>query len=101
MLIAQIPGGVSNGVYANNIFINTPYSYDLQKIHTKIDWNTTQQLRISVHFSDYPYSQTQPPAFGDVFGPGTDYNTNHFGHIYPISAMATYHASPRFVLAPI
>src|ERR1700756_2067702 len=61
MLIAQIPSGVPNGVYANNIFINTPYSYDLQRIDTKLDWNTTQKLRISGRFSDYPYSQTQPP----------------------------------------
>ena len=66
MLIAQIPSGVPNGVYANNIFINTPYSYDLQKIDTEIDWNTTQKLRISGRFSDYPYSQTQPPAFGFI-----------------------------------
>src|SRR6266404_7669051 len=98
MLIAQIPSGIPNGVYANNIFINTPYSYDLQKIDTKIDWNTPQKLRISGRFSDYPYSQIQPPAFGNVLGPGRGYNTNQFGNIYAISAMATYVASPRFVV---
>ena len=43
-LIAQLPSGVSNGVFANNIFINTPFSYDLHKIDTKIDWNTTSKL---------------------------------------------------------
>jgi hypothetical protein len=101
MLIAQIPGGVPNGVYANNIYINTPYSYNLQKIDTKIDWNTTQKLRISGRFSDYPYSQNQAPAFGDVLGPGRGYNTNQFGNIYAISAMATYVASPRFVVDAI
>jgi len=101
MLIAQIPGGVSNGVYANNIYINTPYSYDLQKIDTKIDWNTTQKLRISGRFSDYPYSQNQAPAFGEVLGPGRGYNTNQFGNIYAISAMAIYVASPRFVVDAI
>ena len=101
MLIAQIPSGVPNGVYANNIFINTPYSYDLQRIDTKLDWNTTQKLRISGRFSDYPYSQTQPPAFGNVLGPGSGYNTNQSGNIYAISALATYVASPRFVLDAI
>jgi hypothetical protein len=43
-LIAQIPSGVPNGVFTNNIYINTPFSYDLQKIDTKIDWNTTLHI---------------------------------------------------------
>src|SRR4029077_4750020 len=81
-LIALIPAGVPEGVYANNIYINTPFSYNLQKIDTKVDWNTTQKLRIFGRFSDYPYSQSQPPAFGDVLGPGTGYNTSQFGNIY-------------------
>lgn len=95
-LIAQIPTGVANGVYSNNIFINTPFSYNLHKIDTKIDWNTTKKLRITGRFSDYPYSQTQPPAFGEILGGGY-YNTDQLGNIYAISAMATFVASPRFV----
>jgi Carboxypeptidase regulatory-like domain/TonB-dependent Receptor Plug Domain len=100
-LITQIPSGVPDGVYVNNIFINTPFSYDLQKIDTKVDWNATRKLRITGRFSDYPYSQTQVPAFGDVLGPGSGYNTNQFGNIYAISAMATYVASPHFVVDAI
>jgi Carboxypeptidase regulatory-like domain/TonB-dependent Receptor Plug Domain len=97
-LIAQIPAGVPNGVFANNIFINTPYRYDLQKIDTKVDWNATEKLRVSGRFSDYPYSQSQPPAFGNVLGPGSGYNTNQNGNIYAISATATYLATPHFVV---
>ena len=41
-LTAQIPSGVPNGLFSNNIYINTPFSYDLQKIDSKIDWNATQ-----------------------------------------------------------
>jgi hypothetical protein len=100
-LSAQIPSGVPNGVYTNNIFINTPFSYDLQKIDTKIDWNATEKLRIAGRFSDYPYSQRQAPAFGDVLGPGSGYNTDQFGNIYAISAMATYVASQHFVVDAI
>jgi hypothetical protein len=88
-LIAQIPSGVPNGVYTNNIYINTPFSYNLQKIDTKIDWNTTKKLRITGRFSDYPYSQQQASAFGEVLGPGAGYNTDQSGNIYAISAMAT------------
>jgi Carboxypeptidase regulatory-like domain/TonB-dependent Receptor Plug Domain/TonB dependent receptor len=97
-LIAQLPSGVPNGVYANNLYINSPYSYDLQKIDTKIDWNTTPQWRLSARFSDYPYSQTQPPALGNVLGPGLGYNTDQFGNIYSVSALATYVANPHFVV---
>ena len=101
MLIAQIPAGVPNGVFANNIYINTPYSYNLQKIDTKLDWSIARKWRIFGRFSDYPYSQNQNPAFGEVLGPGTGYNTDQFGNIYAISAMATYVASPRFVVDAI
>jgi len=97
-LIAQIPGGVTNGVYTNNVYINTPLSYDLQKIDTKIDWNITEDLRIAGRFSDYPYSQLQAPALGEVLGPGGSYNTDQSGNIYAISAMATYVASPHLVV---
>ena len=50
-------------------------SYNLQKIDTKVDWETTTKLRLTGRFSDYPYSQTQAPAFGNVLG-GGGYNTN-------------------------
>jgi hypothetical protein len=97
-LIAQLPSGVPNGVFANNLYINTPLSYNLQKIDTKIDWNATEKLRISGRFSDYPYKQYQAPAFGNVLGPGGGYNTDQFGNIYALSAMATYVASRNFVV---
>ena len=84
-------------MFANNIFINTPFSYDLHKIDTKMDWNTTSKLKTTVRISDYRYSQNQPPAFGEVLGGGY-YNTNQFGNIYAISAMASYVASPHFVV---
>lgn len=97
MLIAQIPSGVPNNVFVNNIYIDTPLSYDLHKIDTKFDWNTTRQLRMTARFSDYKYSEQQAPAFGEVLGGGY-YNTNQYGNIYSISAMASYVASPHFVL---
>ena len=96
-LIAELPAGVPNGVFANNIYINTPLSDNLQKVDTKIDWNTTKNLRISGRFSDYPYSQTRAPAFGDVLGGGY-YNTDQFGNIYAISVAASYVSSPHFVV---
>lgn len=98
MLLPNIPAGVPNGVYTNNIYINTPYSYNLQKIDSKSDWNATSKLRIAGRYSDYPYKQLQPPAFGPVLGPGSGYNTNQFGNIYAFSAMATYVASSNLVI---
>ena len=96
-LVANVPGGVPNGVFSNNIYINTPYSYNLQKIDTKFDWNATQKLRVSGRYSDYPYNQTQAPAFGPILG-GGGYNTDQNGNIYAFSGSATYVASPRLVI---
>jgi hypothetical protein len=96
-LLPNIPAGVTEGVYSNNIYINTPYSYDLQKIDTKFDWNTTSKLRITGRYSDYPYTNLQPPAFGPILG-GGGYNTNQNGNIYAISASGTYVASPKLVI---
>jgi hypothetical protein len=97
-LIANVPSGVQNGVYANNIYINTPYLYDLQKIDTKVDWDTTSKLRLTGRYSAYPYKQNQTPAFGTILGAGTGYNTDQYGNIYQLEGMATYVASPKLVI---
>jgi hypothetical protein len=96
-LLPNIPAGVNNGVYSNNIYINTPYSYNLQKIDTKFDWNSTPKLRITGRFSDYPYKQLQAPAFGSVLG-GGGYNTNQNGNIYAFSGSGTYVATSKLVM---
>src|SRR5258708_24935097 len=36
-LLGNLPSGVPDGKFTNNIYINTPYLYDLQKIHSKVD----------------------------------------------------------------
>jgi hypothetical protein len=96
-LLPNIPAGVSNTEYSNNIYINTPYSYNLQKIDTKFDWNTTPKLRITGRFSDYPYKQLQAPAFGPILG-GGGYNTNQNGNIYAFSGSGTYAATSKLVI---
>lgn len=97
-LLTNVPSGVTNGVYTNNIYINTPYSYNLQKIDTKVDWDATSKLRITGRYSTYPYKQSQAPAFGDVLGPGTGYNVNQHGNTYSIAGMATYVATQNLVI---
>jgi TonB-dependent Receptor Plug Domain len=96
-LISNLPSGVSNGKYSNNIYINTPYLYDLQKIDTKVDWDTTSKLRITGRYSAYPYKQTQPPAFGVILG-SSGAGTDQHGNIYQLEGMATYVASPKLVI---
>jgi hypothetical protein len=96
-LLAQVPTGVPNGEYSNNVYINTPYSYNLQKIDSKVDWEATSKLRITGRYSDYPYSQLQAPAFGPTLG-GGGYNTNQNGNIYAFSGSGTYVASPKLVI---
>lgn len=98
ILIAQIPAGVPNGVFANNIYINTPLSDNLQKVDTKIDWIPNQKVRTTGRFSAYPYNANQSPAFGDVLGSGGGYNTTQFGNVYGVSVMATYVARSHLVV---
>lgn len=97
-LLGFLPTGVPNGVFNNNIYINTPYTYTLQKIDSKIDWNTTDKLRISGRFSTYPYDNKVTPALGNILGPGNGSNTDQHGSIYSTSIMATYIATPNLVI---
>lgn len=97
-LMSNIPSGVPNGEYNNNLYVNTPYLYNLQKVDSKVDWDATSKLRFSGRYSTYPYKQSQVPAFGNVLGPGGGYNTNQHGNIYAISAMANYVVSPNLVI---
>ncbi len=97
-LLANLPSGVPDGVFSNNLYINTPYMYDLQKIDTKLNWNTTSKLSMAGRFSAYPYNNQVVPALGPVLGPGNGSNTNQHGSIYSSSVMATYVATPNLVI---
>lgn len=98
-LLSSIPtlpsGGVPEGVFSNNVYINTPSSYNLQKIDTKVNWNTTKNLQLIGRVSDYPYAQYTAPPFGQYIQDG---GTNAYGNIYAISASATYVARPNLVI---
>ena len=97
-LLANVPHGVPDGKFTNNLYINTPYLYDLQKIDSKVDGDATSKLRISGRFSAYPYNNKKTPALGNVLGPGDGSNTDQHGSIYSTSFMATYVASPNLVI---
>lgn len=93
-LLPYVPSGVTEGVYANNIYINTPNMYNLQKIDSKIDWNASPKTRIVGRISDYPYKQFSQPPFGQVLESG---GTDAFGNIYAFSGSITYIASQNLV----
>ena len=95
-LAALIPSGVKEGVYANNIYINTPVINTLQKIDSKGDWDASTKLRLSGRYTYHPYNVQQAPAFGNVLG--ASYNTNQHGDIYQVEGQATYVASPKLVI---
>ena len=97
-LLGNLPSGVPNGVYSHNLYVNTPYLYDLQKIDTKGDWDASSKLRLTGRYSTYPYNNTKVPALGSVLGPGDGSNTDQHGNIYSTSAMATYVATPNLVI---
>jgi hypothetical protein len=94
-LLAFIPSGVPEGVYANNVYINTPSIYDLQRVDSKIDWNASPKVKVFGRVSDYPYLQLSQPPFGQYLQGG---GTHGFGNIYAFSGSATYIASQHLVL---
>lgn len=96
LLIAEIPQGVKEGVYANNIYINTPVTNTLQKVDTKGDWDATSKLRLTGRYAYHPYNVQQAPAFGEVLG--APYNTDQHGKIYQVAGAATYVASSNLVI---
>ena len=98
ILLSNVPAGVPDGKFTNNIYINTPYLYNLQKIDAKFDWDATSKLRLTARYSAYPYKQSQPPAFGTILGAGTGYNTDQHGDMYQAEGLATYVASPNLVI---
>ncbi|MDR3736433.1 MAG: carboxypeptidase regulatory-like domain-containing protein [Acidobacteriaceae bacterium] len=98
ILLSHVPSGVPDGKFANNIYINTPYLYDLHKVDSKVDWDATSKLRLTGRYSTYPYKQSKTPAFGNILGPGDGSNTDQHGNIYSVAAMATYVATPNLVI---
>jgi hypothetical protein len=97
-LLANIPSGVPDGVFTNNIYINTPYLYNLQKVDSKVNWNATPKLTLIGRYSTYPYKNSVTPAFGNILGPGNGSNTDQHGNIYSVAGMATYVVSPNLVI---
>lgn len=97
-LLSNVPAGVPNGIFSQNLYINTPNLYDLQKIDSKVDWDATHKLRLTGRYSTYPYKQQQEPAFGAILGPGNGSNSNQHGNIYSVAALATYVASSNLVI---
>ena len=64
------PSGVPNGVYSNNVYIDTHTAYNLQKIDSKLNWNTTSKLRITAASATIHTAESQAPAVGNVLGGG-------------------------------
>jgi hypothetical protein len=95
-LVSLLPSGVTEGLFANNIYINTPVTNTLQKIDSKGDWDASTKLRLSGRYTYHPYNVQQAPAFGNILG--ASYNTNQHGDIYQAEGMATYVASPKLVI---
>ena len=92
--MALIPTPNLGGV-ANNYYVNTPISYNLEKLDTKVDWNATSKLRFTGRVGDDFYNEVQATIFGDILGGGN----NHIqtGSIFSTATSATYVASPTLV----
>jgi outer membrane receptor protein involved in Fe transport len=94
-LVAMVPQPNLAGL-TSNYYVNTPISYDLRKIATKLDWNATSKLRITGRIGDDAFNELQATIFGDVLS-GPNYHVQK-GSIFSTSISATYVLSPTVVL---
>ena len=94
-LVAMIPQPNLPGL-TSNYYVNTPISYDLEKLDTKVDWNATSKLRFTGRIGDVFYDEVQATIFGDTLSGGNNHLQN--GSIFSTAVSATYVASPTLVI---
>jgi hypothetical protein len=94
-LIALVPAPNLPGL-TSNYYVNTPISYDLHKIDTKVDWNASSNLRLSGRVADQPYNEVQATIFGDVLS-GSNNHLQH-GSTFSTAVSANYVVSPTLVI---
>lgn len=92
----NLPNSTSPAL-TNNYFVNTPQYYKLQRIDTKIDWNTSSKMHVFGRFGEYPYSSARSTIFGPVLS-GQNANASETGNIYAWSASVTYTITPHLVV---
>ncbi len=94
-LVALVPAPNLGGL-TSNYYVNTPISYGLHKIDTKVDWNASSKLRITGRVADQPYNEVQATIFGDVLS-GSNNHLQH-GSTFSTAVSANYVVSPTLVI---
>ena len=94
-LVALVPAPNLGGL-TSNYYVNTPISYNLHKIDTKVDWNASSKLRITGRVADQPYNEVQATIFGDVLS-GSNNHLQH-GSTFSTAVSANYVVSPTLVI---
>lgn len=89
----------------NNLYANVPSTYNLHKIDTKFDYNSTDRLRLSFRYGDQPYNAYIAPVYGPILGGKASFfsacgfcNYDQHGATKAVSASGTYVFSPSFVI---
>jgi hypothetical protein len=93
-LVAPYPPASSSTT--NNFVTVIPAPQRLQKSDTKIDWDTTQKLRLTGRLNIHPYDLIFPSS-----GPAYIYDiaTNHsYGNTIGVTLASTYVMTPHFVI---
>ena len=94
-LVGLIPQANLPGL-TSNYYVNTPISYDLEKLDTKVDWNASSKLRLTGRVGDVFYNEVQATIFGDTLSGGNNHLQS--GSIFSTAVSATYIASPTLVI---
>lgn len=95
-LVALVPQPNVPNALSSNYFVNTPNSYNLQKIDAKIDYNATSKLKFAGHLGWQPYNDITATVFGNTLGGSNNHIQN--GNATSDSIQANYVVSPTFVV---
>lgn len=87
---------------ANNFFASGPVALTRHKFDAKSNWNATNKLSFTGRLGWLRYRFSNPPAFGDLVGPGVSSAYGKlgpgYGDTYSITGSATYVARPNLVI---
>lgn len=86
---------------SNNYFADGDFKSDRDTVDTKLDWNTTDNLRTSLRLGWLHYSSLSPAAFGNN-GPQVFKSAGRsgvgLGDVYNVTASEAYVARPNLVI---
>lgn len=100
-LLAFLPLPNIPNLLTNNYYASAPLTIDRRKVDGKLNWNTTDKLKVNARWGYLDYTFNSPSAFGNQ-GPNISSVAGRagkgYGTVLSITGSAAYLFSPTFLL---